>query len=70
MDCSLMSNVQTNYRLKLEFQKMNQHKGEKWLVYGTKHYKENIILLWMQLVISAINFVVVYLISVSKRGPG
>ena len=36
-----MSNVQTNYRLKLEFQKMNQHKGEKWLIYGTKHYKEN-----------------------------
>ena len=36
-----MSNVQTNYRSILDFQKMAQHTGGKWLIHGTKHHKDD-----------------------------
>ena len=38
---SFMSNLQTHYYLKLDFQKVDQHTGGKWLIYGTKHHKNN-----------------------------
>ena len=37
---SLMSNVQT-YHFKLDFQKVDQHTGGKWLIHGTKRHKDN-----------------------------
>ena len=36
-----MSNLQTNYRLKLDFQKMEQRTEGKWLIHGTKHHEDN-----------------------------
>ena len=36
-----MSNLQTYYNFKLDFQKMNQHTEGKWLIHGTKHHKDN-----------------------------
>ena len=38
---SLMSNLQTYYHFKLDFQKVDQHTGGKWLIYGIKHRKDN-----------------------------
>ena len=38
---SLMSNLQTYYQFKLDFQKVDQHTGGKWLIHGTKHRKDN-----------------------------
>ena len=38
---SIMSNLQTHYHFKLDFQKVNQHTGGKWLIHGTKHRKDN-----------------------------
>ena len=38
---SVMSNLQSNFHLKLDFQNMDQHTGEKWLIYGTKYHTEN-----------------------------
>ena len=29
------------YHFKLDFQKVDQHTGGKWLIHGTKHYKDN-----------------------------
>ena len=37
----LMSNFQTFYHLKLDFQNVDQHTGGKWLTYGTKRRKGN-----------------------------
>ena len=34
-----MSNLQTYDHLKLDFQKVDQHTGGKWLIHGTKHRK-------------------------------
>ena len=31
-----MSNLQTYYHFKLDFQKVDQHTGGKWLIHGTK----------------------------------
>ena len=31
-----MSNLQPNYRLKVDFQKLDQHIGGKWLIHDTK----------------------------------
>ena len=31
-----MQNLQTYYHSKLDFQKVDQHKGGKWLIHGTK----------------------------------
>ena len=36
-----MSNLQTHYHFKLDFQKVDQHKGSKCLIHGTKHRKDN-----------------------------
>ena len=38
---SLMLNLQTYYHFKLDFQKVDQHTGGKWLIHGTKHHKDN-----------------------------
>ena len=36
-----MSNLQTYYQFKLDFQKVDQHTGVKWLIHGTKRHKAN-----------------------------
>ena len=36
-----MSNIQTHYHFKLDFQKVDQHTGGKWLFHGIKHRKDN-----------------------------
>ena len=36
-----MSNLQTYYHFKLDFQIMDQHTGGKCLIHGTKHRKDN-----------------------------
>ena len=36
-----MSNLQTYYHFKLDFQNMDQHTGDKWLIHGTKRRKDN-----------------------------
>ena len=36
-----MSNLQTYYHFKLDFQKVDQHTGGKWLIHGTKRRKLN-----------------------------
>ena len=41
---SFMSNLQTYYHFKLDFQKVDQHTGGtggKWLIHGTKRRKDN-----------------------------
>ena len=38
---SLMSNLQTHYHFKLDFQKMDPHTWGNWLIHGTKHRKDN-----------------------------
>ena len=36
-----MSNLQAYYHFKLDFQKMDQHTGGKWLIHGTKRHTDN-----------------------------
>ena len=36
-----MSNLQPNCCLKVDFQKVDQHAGGKWLIHDTKRYKDN-----------------------------
>ena len=36
-----MTNLQTYYHLKLDFQKVDQHTGGEWLIHGTKRRKDN-----------------------------
>ena len=36
-----MSNLQLNFCLKFDFQKMDQHVGGKWLIHDTKRRKDN-----------------------------
>ena len=36
-----MSNLQTYYHFKLDFQKVNLLTGGKWLIHVTKRYKDN-----------------------------
>ena len=36
-----MSNLQTYYHFQLDFQKVDQHIGGKYLIHGTKHRKNN-----------------------------
>ena len=38
---SLMSKLQTYYNFELDFQKVDQHTGGKWLIHGTKRRKNN-----------------------------
>ena len=33
--------LQTYYHFKLDFQKVDQHTGGKWLIHGTKRRKDN-----------------------------
>ena len=32
-----MANVQTHYHFKLDFEKVDQNTGSKWLIHGNKH---------------------------------
>ena len=36
---STISNLQTHYHFKLDFQKEDQYTGGGWLIHGTKHIK-------------------------------
>ena len=36
-----MSNLQTHYHFQLDFQKVGQHTGGKWLIHRIKHRKDN-----------------------------
>ena len=36
-----MPNLQTYYHFKLDFQKLDQHTGGKWLIHDTKRRKDN-----------------------------
>ena len=36
-----MSNLQTYQYFKLDFQKLDQHTGGKWLIHSTKRHKDN-----------------------------
>ena len=38
---SAMSNLQTNCRLELISQKVDQRTGGKYLIHGTKHHRDN-----------------------------
>ena len=38
---SFMSNLQTYNHFKLDFQKVGQHTGGRWLIHGTKRRKDN-----------------------------
>ena len=38
---SIMSNWQTNYKFKLDFQNVDQHTQVVWLIHGTKNCKSN-----------------------------
>ena len=38
---SLMSNLQTYYHFKLDFQTVDQHTGDECLIHGTKRRKDN-----------------------------
>ena len=38
---SFMSNLQTYYFFKLDFQKVDQHTGDNWLIHSTKRHKDN-----------------------------
>ena len=38
---SIMSNFQTHYHFKLDFQKVDHYTGGKWLIHSTKHGKDN-----------------------------
>ena len=35
-----MSKLQTHYHFRLDFQKVDQHTGGKWLIHGTKRCKD------------------------------
>ena len=37
----LMSNLQTYYHFKLDFPKVDQHTGRKWLIHSTKRHNDN-----------------------------
>ena len=39
---SIMSNLQTHYHFKREFQNMDQHTGDNWLIHGNKHRKNDL----------------------------
>ena len=38
---SFMSNLQTDYHFKLDFQQVDQHTGDKWSIHCTKRRKDN-----------------------------
>ena len=43
---SIMSNLQPNYWLKVDFQKLDQHAGGKWLIHDTKRRKAISCIAW------------------------
>ena len=38
---SIMSNLQTHFHFKLNFQKVDLYTEDKWLIHGTKRRKDN-----------------------------
>ena len=44
-----MSNLQTYNHFALDFQKVDQHTGGKWLIHGTKRHKDNQLQIWNEL---------------------
>ena len=38
---SSMSNLKPNWCLRIDFQKVDQHAGGKWLIHNTKRHKDN-----------------------------
>ena len=36
-----MSNLKPNFGLNVDFQKVDQHTGGKWLIHNTKHRRDN-----------------------------
>ena len=38
---AIISNLQSHYHFKLDFQKVDQGTGKKWLIHGTKYRKDN-----------------------------
>ena len=44
---SIMSNSQTHYHFKLDFQTVNQHTGDQLLIHSTKHRMENQLKVWI-----------------------
>ena len=38
---SIISNLQTHYHSKPDFQKVHQHTGDNWLIHGTEHRMDN-----------------------------
>ena len=38
---AIMSNLQPNWCLKIDFQKEDQHAGGKWFIHDTKRRKDN-----------------------------
>ena len=38
---SFLSNLQTYYHFKVDFQKVDQHTGGTWLIHDTKRRKDN-----------------------------
>ena len=38
---SIIWSLQAHYHLKLDFHKVDQYTGGKWLIHGTKHHKDN-----------------------------
>ena len=36
---SIIWSLQAHYRLKLDFHKVDQYTGGKWLIHGTKHHQ-------------------------------
>ena len=36
-----LSTLQTHYHFKLDVKKVDQLAGDKWLIHGTKHHKDN-----------------------------
>ena len=41
-----MPNLQTYYHFKLDFKKVHQHTGSKWLIHGTNRRKDNQNIWW------------------------
>ena len=38
---SIMSNLQTHYHFIFDYQKVDRLSGVRWLIYGTKHHKDD-----------------------------
>ena len=43
---SIVSNLETHYHFKIDFQKVDQYTGGKWLIHHTKHCKDNQFQTW------------------------